>query len=131
MSIVVDANVAIAVLNWDDPFHEAALSRCVREEKIQILNVTWAEVLVLPVRLGKEEQTRAALTELGFCVEPTSNEIAELACRLRAFHGNKNFPMLDALVVAFGMQTKCPVVTCDAKWPQIAESKREVLTAHG
>jgi predicted nucleic acid-binding protein len=128
VSVVVDANVAVAVLDAADPFHKVALDRCLREKKIHVLNVTWAEALVLPAKLKRFEEAGAVLVGVGFCVEVVSDEVADLACHLRAKYGNKNFPLLDALVVALGVHSGSSVVTCDAKWPQISEAKIELLS---
>jgi hypothetical protein len=42
----------------------------------------------------------AELRRLGFVTEPLDNAVAERARQLRADHGNKSFPMVDAVVAA-------------------------------
>jgi len=127
--IVVDANVAIAVLNTGDAFHRSALERCVRAREVSILNLTRAEALIHPTKAGVAERATAALEALDFVVRPVSDEVADQACLLRASYGNRNFPIIDAIVVAFGVIHDMTIVTADAKWPAIAEARIEVLTS--
>ncbi|MEE9416661.1 MAG: PIN domain-containing protein [Acidimicrobiales bacterium] len=128
MTIVVDANIAIAVLDPQHRFHRLALTRCFQVDGIAILNLTRAEALIHPTRVGKFVEASAELDRLGFRTEPLDNETADRARELRATHGNKNFPIVDALVVALGVERGWSVVTCDAKWPAIMEASIEVLT---
>lgn len=126
--IVVDANIAIAVLNASDPFHRTALERCVRAQGVSILNLTRAEALIHPTKSGVAEAAAATLDALGFVTHPISNDIADQARVLRAEYGSRNFPLIDAIVVAFGIIRGQTVVTADAKWPAISEATIEVLS---
>lgn len=128
MTIVVDANVAIAVLDPSHVFHRVAIRRCVEEGDVAILNLTHAEALIHPTRLGRFDDAADELTRLGFFVLPIGNEVANRARLLRAEYGNRNFPMVDAIVVGLGMENDWPVVTCDAKWPAVGGVTVEVLT---
>ncbi|MEQ1700774.1 MAG: PIN domain-containing protein [Ilumatobacteraceae bacterium] len=128
MTIVVDANVAIAVLDPADLFHRAAIRRCVEEGDIAILNLTHAEALIHPTRLGRFDDAAEELSRLGFIILPIDNEVANRARLLRAEYGNRNFPMVDAIVVGLGVENNWTVVTCDAKWPPMQGIKIEVLT---
>ena len=125
--IVVDANVAIAVLNSNDPFHRSALERCVRAREVSILNLTRAEALIHPTKAGVVEQAATALEALDFVTYPVSDDVADQARLLRAAYGNRNFPMIDAIVVAFGLVHDMTIVTADAKWPEFEEVNLEVL----
>jgi len=125
--IVVDADVAIAVLNPGDPFHRRALDRCVRAREVSILNLTRAEALIHPTKAGVAEQAMAALDALSFVTHPVSSDVADKARLLRASYGNRNFPLIDAIVVAFGILHDITVVTSDAKWPNVDEVTLEVL----
>jgi predicted nucleic acid-binding protein len=127
VTIVVDANVAVAVLDSNDPFHAAALRRCLAEPDIAIVNVTHAEALIHPTRLGLYDAAAAELRHIGFVVVPLDDEVADRARVLRATHGSRDFPMVDAVVVALGIERGWIVVTCDAKWPSIPEATVEVL----
>lgn len=127
--IVVDANIAIAALNPVDAFHQAALRRCLQAERVAILNITRAEALIHPTRTGRGTQAAAALERLGFKTEILDNATADRACALRAEYGGRNFPMVDVVVVALGVERGWTVVTADSRWPRIAGADVEVLTA--
>ena len=127
--IVVDANVAIAVLNSNDPFHRPALERCVQAREISILNLTRAEALIHPTKAGVAEQAAAALKALDFVTHAVHDDVADQARLLRANYGNRNFPIIDAIVVAFGIVHDLSVLTCDAKWPAVKEAQIEKLAA--
>ena len=127
MTIVVDANVAIAVLDSRHPFHRVAIRRCLTADGVVILNITRAEALVHPSRLQQLDEADEVLDQLGFRTEPLTNDVAGQARALRADYGNRSFPMVDAVVVAFGVVHRCPIVTCDQKWPEISEADIEVL----
>ena len=127
MTIVVDANVAIAVLDSRHPFHRVAIRRCLTADGVVILNITRAEALVHPSRLQQLDEADEVLDQLGFRTEPLTNDVAGQARALRADYGNRSFPMVDAVVVAFGVVHRCPIVTCDQKWPEIREADVEVL----
>jgi len=123
VTVVADANVAIAALNPRDAFHDQALRVCLEAGDVAVLNLTWAEALIHPTRLGQYDAAARELKRLGFRIEVVSHEFADKARELRAVYGNKNFPMVDAIVVAFGVATGWPVVTCDSKWPAMAEAR--------
>ena len=127
MTIVVDANVVIAVLNPHHLLHEAALERCLRDGELLILGITRAEALIHPTRSEQLDNADAELRRLGFATEPLDNAVADRARQLRADHGNKNFPMVDAVVAALGAERRLTVITCDAKWPAMDEVNVETL----
>lgn len=129
MTVVVDANIAIAILDPQHQFHRAAIQRCLKSVDVAILNITKAEALVYPSRLGTLEEANAVLNQLGFEVEVLDNAVADRARELRAVYGNRNFPMVDAAVVALGIERSGTVVTCDTKWPEIAEADIQILSA--
>ena len=127
--IVIDANVAIATLNPNDTFHRLAIERCAHASELSILNLTRAEALIHPTRAGVAEQAAAALDALGITSYPIADDIADRARLLRATHGNRHFPLVDAIVVAFGLINQATIVTTDGKWPTIADADIEVLSA--
>jgi predicted nucleic acid-binding protein len=127
VTIVVDANVAIAVLDPADHHHEAAIRRCLEAGEVAILNLTRAEALIHPTRLGRFAVADAELERLGFVTHVLDHDVADRARQLRASYGNRNFPMVDAVVVAFGIERSWSVVTADQRWPRIAEATIEDL----
>ncbi|MCY3961313.1 MAG: PIN domain-containing protein [bacterium] len=128
MTIVVDANIAIAILDSQHQFHRAAVQRCLEADGVAILNITHAEALIYPSRMEKLDEATTVLDQLGFNLEVLDNGVADRARELRAEYGNRNFPMVDAAVVALSIERDWPVVTCDTKWPEIAEAEIEVLS---
>ncbi len=131
MTVVVDANVLVAMLDVDDTFHRAALARCLDDGDVLALNVTLAEATIYPTRLGVYEDALEVLGSFGVRTTEVNDAVAGRARRLRAMYGNRHFPMVDALVVALGVETQLPVVTCDAKWPTITDAVIERLSARG
>lgn len=127
MTLVVDANIAIAVLDPADRFHRPALRRCIEDGEVEILNITRAEALIHPTRLGRFAEADAALDALGFRTEILTDEVAHRARELRATYGNRNLPMVDAAVVALGIERGRTVLTRDAKWPTIRGAVIETL----
>ncbi|MDE0613916.1 MAG: PIN domain-containing protein [bacterium] len=128
MTIVVDANIAIAILDPQHQFHRTAVQRCLEADGVAILNITHAEALIYPSRMEKLEEATAVLDQLGFSLEALDNDVADRARDLRAEYGNRNFPMVDAAVVALGIERNWTVVTCDTKWPEIEEAEIEILS---
>lgn len=128
MTVVVDANVAIAVLNPADQFHLVAVRACVEARDVEILNITHAEALIHPTRAGKYFAAHRELERLGFRVQEVTDDVARRACELRAEFGNRHFPMVDAVVVAHGVRRGLTVVTCDAKWPTMSQISIDVLS---
>lgn len=129
MTIVIDANVAIAALNSNDVFHRAALRSVLREDDVRVLNLTRAEALIRPTQLGRHREAVAEMNRLGLRSVVLDDAIADRARQLRADHGRKGFPLIDAVVVALSIELDCTVVTCDAKWPAIPGASINLLAA--
>lgn len=127
MTLVIDANVAIAVLNPKDAFHRAALRTVLRDDDVRLLNLTRAEALIRPTQLGFHEPAAREFDRLGLRNVVLDDVVADRGRQLRADFVRSGFPLIDAVVVALGMELDCSVVTCDAKWPTIPGSSVEVL----
>lgn len=127
MTIVVDANVAIAVLNPSHPFHRPATRRCLVADGLVVLNLTRVEALIHPCRLQQLDKANAVLDKLGFRTKLVTEEITDQALALRSVYGSRSFPLLDVVVVAAGVVHGYTVVTCAQKWPDISEAVIEVL----
>lgn len=127
MTIVVDAKIAIAVLNSADQHHEDAIRRCLEADEIAILNLTRAEALIHTTRAGVFSRADRELDRLGFVTYELDNATADRARELRATYGNRHFPMVDAVVVAFGIEREWPTITTDEKWPRIADATVDTL----
>lgn len=99
-----------------------------RDDRLAILILTRAETLIHATRSGQLAEANGFLDDLGMSTEVLANEVAGCARELRSQYGNRHFPMLDAIVVAYGLLHKCPVITCDAKWPTIDDADIFVLS---
>ncbi|MCP3992466.1 MAG: PIN domain-containing protein [Actinomycetia bacterium] len=97
-------------------------------DRVLVLNTTRAEALIHPTRLGRFDAVDAELDRLGFETCVLDNDVANRARQLQATHGNKNFPMVDAAVVALGVELGCPVITADTKWPEIPKAAMETIS---
>ena len=97
-----------------------------KADDVAILNITHAEALIYPSRLGKLGQTKAVLDQLGFYIEELNNGTADRTRDLQAGYGNRNFPMVDAVVVALGIERSWTVTTYNTKWPEIPEAEIEI-----
>jgi len=126
--ICVDANILIAALDSSDQLHRAVSEALVSHNDIVALNITWAEALVHPYRTGKADHAKRLLAEYGVGAVEATNTIAFRAAQLRSSYGTRNFPMLDALVIATGIETDSQVLTADAKWPEIDGVDVQLLT---
>jgi predicted nucleic acid-binding protein len=126
--ICVDVNILIAAMDPHDLFHAAASAELVSHSDVVALNVTWAEALVHPHRIGRADEASELLVAYGVNTIEVTDPIAFTAARLRGTHGNRNFPMLDALVVAVGIEHNVRILTTDTKWPTIADADIHVLT---
>lgn len=126
--ICVDANIVIALLSSADEWNDVAMSEFVRSDGFKVLTVTRAEAMVRTYRTGQVEVANQLLTEYEIETIDVSIDIADRAAALRAVHGNRHFPIVDALVVALGIETGLEVLTTDDKWPAIPDAKIRVLT---
>lgn len=129
MTIVIDANVGIAVLNSRDAFHRSALRAVLHHDDVRMLNLTRSEALMRPTQMGLFREAAAEFDRLGLRTVVLDDAVADRARQLRADHGGKGFPLVDAVVVALGMELGCTVVTCAATWPAIPDASVELLAA--
>jgi predicted nucleic acid-binding protein len=116
--IALDASVLIALLDPDDPHHQAARAAldAHAEDDLRIPAHTLAEALVHPVRAGKEREARRLIAGLEIAVDAVDEAVAIAAARLRARHGSA-LRMPDALVLAYADVRKARrVLTADARW---------------
>jgi predicted nucleic acid-binding protein len=125
----LDASVLIALLDSEDPHHQAARVAldAHADDDLRIPAHTLAEALVHPVRAGKEREARRLIAALEIAVDPVDEAVAVAAAKLRARHGSA-LRMPDALVLAYADVRKAKqVLTADARWS--AWSSRVQLVA--
>ncbi len=120
--IVVDAGVLIALFDAEDAHHLAARTILRAAEPAEVMVVpasAYAELMVLPFRLGSEavSQADAFVDSLPARVEPASRAIAAAAAELRARFGRR-LRLPDALVLATAVVLDADrVITTDGRWP--------------
>lgn len=107
----VDASVLIAFLDGSDSHHRAAVDALIAIERFIVDPITLAEVLVHPVRLGREHDVLYRLQAIGMEVSEMPHDAVSLA-QLRAKTGLK---MPDCIVVALGRQQGGEVLSFDRR----------------
>jgi predicted nucleic acid-binding protein len=124
---VIDAGVLIGFLDESDAHHEASTrefeSARRRDDEIAIPASALAESMVAPARNGNSsiEAAREFIDRLPLAVAELNVEVAIIAARLRARHGQR-LKLPDALVVATAMYLDSNVlVTTDRVWPSNAK----------
>lgn len=120
---VIDAGVLIGFFDDSDAHHLGAKRELAnarqRGDQIAVPASALAEALVSPVRAGESSITaiREFIERLPLVVVELDSEIAVVAARLRARHGQK-LKLPDALVVATAIHHGADVlVTTDGGWP--------------
>ena len=111
--VVLDANVIIAAIDQTDAHHEVIkrFLSCA-EDDFGVPALTLAEALVVPVRLGLAERTRADLSSSGVRELPCDQVGALDLARLRATTGLR---MPDCLVLTFAMAFDAKLATTDQR----------------
>lgn len=120
--IVLDASVLIAYLDGDDGHHAAAetlLAQAI-DDDLGANPLTLAEVLVVPVRDGRLEPTRAALRDLEVNELPFP---ADTAARLAQLRVNTGLKMPDCCVLLAAEDAGATVASFDEQLAQAAEDR--------
>ena len=118
---LLDSSVVIAALNRDDALHAAARRALLEQRPRHVLAisvVTFAEVLVGPLRAGAPavRTVERFVDELRILELP--REVARAAAELRARH---RLRLADAIVVATGLHNDVDLIlTGDARWRGLA-----------
>ncbi|MHB8191578.1 MAG: type II toxin-antitoxin system VapC family toxin [Ferrimicrobium sp.] len=120
---VIDADILIGFFDGSDEHHLGAKRELAnareRGDQIAVPASALAEALVSPVRNGESAVTaiREFIERLPLVVAELDIEIAVVAARLRARHGQR-LKLPDALVIATAIQKEAGVlVTTDRGWP--------------
>ena len=120
---IIDAGILIGFFDGSDAHHlraerELANARQ-RGDQIAVPASALAEALVSPARAGESSVTaiREFIKRLPLVVAELDIEIAVVAARIRARHGQK-LKLPDALVIATAIQKGAgSLVTTDRGWP--------------
>jgi predicted nucleic acid-binding protein len=123
VAVVLDSDVVVGFLDRKDALHaaaDAAIRDLVREQRLLVSVVTYAEVLT-GARLGHhdENQVRGFFTKLISEVLPVDTTIADKAAELRSRLRPLRMP--DALILATAETSPDVdlIVTGDAKAPKV------------
>lgn len=123
MAVVLDSDAVVGFLDRDDALHDAAdaaIRDLVREQRLLVSVVTYAEVLT-GARLGHhdEDQVRGFFAQLISGVLPIDTTVADKAADLRSRH--KQLRMPDALILATAEihPDVDLIVTGDAQAPKV------------
>ncbi|GAA1465086.1 PIN domain-containing protein [Microbacterium thalassium] len=110
--IVLDASVAIALLDRADAHHEASVTllRDHLGDRLAISTLTLAEVLVRPARVGDADRVESGLRALGVSTLPLAAHDALALARTRAATGLR---MPDAVVVHTAQAADAAIATAD------------------
>jgi len=120
--IVLDASVLIAYLDGEDDHHaaaEALLAQAI-DDDLAANSLTLAEVLVVPIRDGRLDQTLAALRDLEIQEVPFPADTAVRLAQLRATAGLK---MPDCCVLLAAEDAAASVASFDERLAQAAEKR--------
>ena len=127
---VLDASVAIGLLDAQDAHHEAAWREphaLVDAGALIVLPVTaYAEVLVGVLRGGAQSEQIFTMfcTELVGEIAPATEDTAVIAARLR--HRHAGLRLLDSLVIAAGEELGAEVLTAERRWRGYSDRVRVV-----
>ena len=127
--IVLDASVLIAYLDGEDDHHaaaEALLTQAI-EDDLAANSLTLAEVLVVPARDGRLDQTLAVLRDLEIQELPFPADTAVRLAQLRATAGLK---MPECCVLLAAEDAAAKVASFDERLAQAAE-KRNLRVLRG
>ncbi len=118
--IALDASIVIALLENEDPHHEAAKAfLATSASESWIINVlTLAEVLVAPARVGRLQQAQSALDLLNIHTDSLAADQAPELASLRAETGLK---MPDACVLLTALNRGASLATFDTKLTAAAD----------
>jgi predicted nucleic acid-binding protein len=129
-TVVLDANVIIAVLLEADALHETA---------IQLLASTFAgngdlivpasvhsEILVGPMRVGAVDVVEGFLADNLVTIAPINAAIARAAAGLRAKHASLRLP--DAFVLATAQQYHAGLLTLDIRLRRLFDAQQQNRT---
>ncbi|MDJ0356269.1 type II toxin-antitoxin system VapC family toxin [Paenarthrobacter sp. PH39-S1] len=118
--IALDASIVIALLENEDPHHEAAKAfLATSASESWIINVlTLAEVLVAPARVGRLQQAQSVLDLLNIHTDSLAADQAPELASLRAETGLK---MPDACVLLTAVNRSASLATFDTKLAAAAD----------
>ena len=117
--VALDASVAIGFLERGDGHHERAVEalRGAEGAPLSMSASAYAETLVRPLALGRDEIVERFVDALEVEVVPVDRDVARRAATLRAEHGSLRLP--DALVLAAAQIRGARLLTFDERLAQL------------
>jgi predicted nucleic acid-binding protein len=111
--IILDANVLIAAFDGSDIHHEWAITllKDTVSEELMISSLTYAEILVAPIRADRLKEFRKGIDSLGFRIVDINSEDALEIASLRAESGLK---MPDVIVLHAALTHSASLASADA-----------------
>lgn len=111
--IVLDANVLISAFAGDDSQHPWAIAflRDTVSEELIISALTYAEILVAPIRANRLNEFRRGIDSLGFKIDDISPHDSIQIAQLRSDTGLK---MPDVIVLHTALKHGASLATADA-----------------
>jgi predicted nucleic acid-binding protein len=121
-SLVLDANVAIALFTASDAHHDQALveldGALGRDDDLLMAASAYSEIMVHAVRSEQGELIDRFVDRLRMEVVPTDRDIGRRAAGLRAARRSLRLP--DALVVATAQARRASLLSFDAELARLA-----------
>lgn len=121
-SLVLDANVAIALFSASDAHHGRALAELERaldrDDDLLMAASAYSEIMVHAVRSGQGELIDRFVDRLRMEVVPTDRDIGRRAAELRAERRSLRLP--DALVAATAQARAASLLSFDAELERLA-----------
>lgn len=110
--IILDANVLIAAFDGSDLHHEWAITflKDTVSEELLISSLTYAEILVSPIRADRLKEFRKGIDSLGFRIVDINSEDALEIANLRAETGLK---MPDVIVLHAALTHSASLASAD------------------
>ncbi|WES64601.1 PIN domain-containing protein [Microbacter sp. GSS18] len=126
--IVLDASIAIALLDADDAHHHTAVALLGEhvDDDLAISTLTLAEVLVRPAQLGAAERIDAGLRSLGVTTLALGADAALELAHVRAATGLR---MPDAVVLHAAETAGAALATADRVLLSAARARGVVVLA--
>lgn len=120
--VVLDAGALIALFDSTDPHHSWALDLFVATagDALIMSTLTYAEVLVRPLREGRAEKFESSISGLGITLENVSVEDARQLAGIRVA---TNLKMPDAAVLAVAENIVGAIATTDASLARAASER--------
>ena len=111
--IVLDANVLIAAFDGSDQHHKWAISflKDTVSEELIISSLTYAEILVAPIRADRLNEFRKGIDSLGFSIADIDSEDALEIAKLRS---ETSLKMPDVIVLHAALTHSASLASADA-----------------